>query len=406
MSYLQIFSAVNVMSNRLQIFRERMAAFAGAANPQEAIESSYYVRTSGHLLAEKLFARVALRPASSHLLVGGIGLGKTTQLLIAYENLKQIGDIYPIYIDVSLYTDIAKIKPGVLTAIAGIELLKIIGDSDNEKVQEAEKTIYNIAYGYSEKLDLDTLNFYHKVNIVTGIFSEKNNYGFEKGLIEAVSYLIAYMANVNKKKIVFLFDSLDRFEDSQIFSEILVSDVKAIKDANIGFVIVSPLISLYGVERVSLKNYLDYFYHQPCSDVENDLEAHKFFMQILKARSQDDFIEQSEMDTLVKFSGGILRDLINLTQAAIEEAYISGEDKIAREHTIKAILSFGKTQMIGIANEELEILKKILDREKFSPRTEQDIKLLITRRIIEYEYPKQRYVVHPAIAPIIEMIYA
>ena len=43
---------------------------------------------------------------------------------------------------------------------------------------------------------------------------------------------------------------------------------------------------------------------------------------------------------------------------------------------------------------------------KFIPRTEQDIKLLITRCIIEYVYPKQRYAVHPAIEPIIEQIYA
>jgi hypothetical protein len=29
------------MSNRLKLFRERMAAFEGAANPSEAIESGY-----------------------------------------------------------------------------------------------------------------------------------------------------------------------------------------------------------------------------------------------------------------------------------------------------------------------------------------------------------------------------
>ena len=108
------------MSNRLQIFRERMAAFEGAANPQEAIENGYYDSAPGKLLAEKLSARVALRPASSHLLIGGIGSGKTTQLLVACQILKEIGDIYPIYIDVSLYTDIYKINPGVLTTIAGV----------------------------------------------------------------------------------------------------------------------------------------------------------------------------------------------------------------------------------------------------------------------------------------------
>ena len=97
-----------------------MAAFEGAANPQEAIENGYYVRAPGKLLAEKLSARVALRPASSHLLIGGIGSGKTTQLLVACQRLKEIGDIYPIYIDVSLYAGISKITSGVLTTIAEV----------------------------------------------------------------------------------------------------------------------------------------------------------------------------------------------------------------------------------------------------------------------------------------------
>ncbi len=402
MSFSHIFPAFNIMSNRLQIFRERMAAFEGAANPQEAIESGYYVRAPGQLLAEKLSARVALRPASSHLLIGGIGSGKTTQLLMACENLKQIGDIYPIYIDVSLYTDISKIKSGVLTAIAGVELSKMIEDSDNESVKKLVEIIDKIAYGYSKKKDFSEKFTTNK----KGIIPDKNNYHITRNLTEAVRNLAIYIADKHNKKIVLLFDGLDRLENAIAFSEIIASDAKAIKNSNIGLIIVGPLISLYLNNRASIENSLDYFYHQPCFDVENDPEAYKFFVQILKARSTDNFIEPSVMDAIVKFSGGILRDLINLTQSSIEEAYILGDDKVQNKHVQNAILAFGKAKILGISNQELEILQTIINKEKFIPRTEQDVKLLITRRIIEYEYPKQRYVVHPAIVPIIEGIYA
>ncbi|MDJ0796694.1 MAG: hypothetical protein QNJ51_07620 [Calothrix sp. MO_167.B12] len=379
-----------------------MAAFEGAANPQEAIESGYYVRAPGQLLAEKLSARVALRPASSHLLIGGIGSGKTTQLLMACENLKQIGDIYPIYIDVSLYTDISKIKSGVLTAIAGVELSKMIEDSDNESVKKLVEIIDKIAYGYSKKKDFSEKFTTNK----KGIIPDKNNYHITRNLTEAVRNLAIYIADKHNKKIVLLFDGLDRLENAIAFSEIIASDAKAIKNSNIGLIIVGPLISLYLNNRASIENSLDYFYHQPCFDVENDPEAYKFFVQILKARSTDNFIEPSVMDAIVKFSGGILRDLINLTQSSIEEAYILGDDKVQNKHVQNAILAFGKAKILGISNQELEILQTIINKEKFIPRTEQDVKLLITRRIIEYEYPKQRYVVHPAIVPIIEGIYA
>lgn len=391
------------MSNRLEIFRERMAAFEGAANPQEAIESGYYVRGPGKLLAEKLSARVALRPASSHLLVGGIGSGKTTQLLVACENLKDIGDIYPIYIDVSLYTDISKITPGVLTAIAGIELAELVGGTDYENIEYLVETIFDIAYGSQEAID-GQLGHFGKFRH-QGIIPEKNNYGLKKDLIETVNKLLAYSAN-EYGKIVLLFDGLDRLESLKVFSDILASDAKVITNANVGFVIVGPLISLYGNNSIYIENSLDYFYRQPCFDIENDIEAYKFFIRILKVRFQDNFIEDEGISLLIKFSGGILRDLISLTQAAIEETYMSGDDKIKDKHIFNAVVSFGRAQIIGLSNEELVTLLSIINKEKFIPRTNEDIKLLTTRRIIEYIYPKQRYAVNPAILPIIEQIYA
>lgn len=385
-----------------------MAAFEGAANPQEAIESGYYVHAPGKLLAEKLSARVALRPASSHLLIGGIGSGKTTQLLVACEKLKEIGDIYPIYIDVSLYTDISKITPRVLTAIAGIEISKLLKDSKDSNIQASINEIHKISYGYSEK-----------VNITQKILSHRNNIQYEatkyqgtipskrskSNLVNAAKKILSY-ASESYGNIVLLFDGLDRLNDYKIFSEIIDMDVEYLSSLNIGFVIVGPLSSIYRYNNTPIENSLDYFYRQPCFDVENDSEAYNFFIQILKARSQDDFLRETAIDLLVKFSGGILRDLINLTQAAIEETYISGDEKILKKYVLNAVESLGKSQILGLSNDELEVLKIIMKKGQFIPRTDQDIKLLATRRIIEYIYPKQRYAVHPAIVPIIEQIYA
>ncbi len=84
---------------------------------------------------------------------------------------------------------------------------------------------------------------------------------------------------------------------------------------------------------------------------------------------------------------------------------MSGDDKIKDKHIFDAVVSFGRAQILGLSNDELEILQIIMKKGKFIPRTDQDIKLLVTRRIIEYIYPKQRYAVHPAIVPIIEQIY-
>ncbi|MGD1873019.1 MAG: hypothetical protein ACFB02_08185 [Mastigocoleus sp.] len=387
------------MSNRLQIFRERMAAFEGAANPQEAIESGYYVKPPGNLLAERISARVALRPASSHLLIGGIGSGKTTQLLVACENLKKIGDIYPIYVDVSLYSDISEITPGVLTAIAGVELSKLLKeDSDNEEIEILVETIFNIAYGYSKEVSLD-IHFFDQN--YKGIIPAKNNYGIGENLIETVSSLGEYIVDKFGNKIVLLFDGLDRLTDSKTLLKILASDAKVIENTNIGLVIVGALASLYGDDKITIENSLDYFYHQPCFDIQNDSKAYNFFAQVLKSRLQENFIKETLIDPLIKFSGGILRDLITLTQSAIEETYISGDEKLEQKHIKKAVLGFAKSQVLGLSDDDLKYLRVIINTEKFIPRTDQHIKLLVNRRIIEYEYPKQRYVVHPAIVSVL-----
>jgi hypothetical protein len=113
------------MSERLQRFRKLMAAFEGTSNPQHAIKRGYYVDFPNNTMAG-IARRVELRPSSVHLLLGGIGSGKTTQLLLAQEHLNQLEGFNAIYVDVSLHTDISELKQGSLVAIAGLEIIKLL----------------------------------------------------------------------------------------------------------------------------------------------------------------------------------------------------------------------------------------------------------------------------------------
>jgi hypothetical protein len=397
------------MSNRLKLFRERMAAFEGAANPSEAIENGYYVNAPATLLVDTISGRVALRPFSSHLLLGGIGSGKTTQLLVACQEINKIEDIHAIYVDISLYTDISQITSGVLTAIAGLELAKLMQDSEDEKVKASINLINKTALGYREEVsnsqlltripripNLSSLTINHP-GIITGNSIKKSP------LEEAVSEL---SKETSKKygNVVFLFDGLDRLDDAKTFIQVVSSDAKSISSAGIGLVLVGPLIALYGDYRDTVESSLDYFYHQPFFDVENDLEAYSFFEKIIKTRSPQDFIEKPAIAALIRFSGGVLRDFITLTQASIEETYLSGEDKVQETHVLNAVDAFGRSQLLGLSDNALKIIKQTLDEKIFIPRTDEDVRLLIRRLILEYRYPKFRYAVHPAIKPLIEQI--
>ena len=394
------------MSNRLKLFRERMAAFEGAANPSEAIESGYYVHAPGKLLVDNISNRIALRPSSSHLLLGGIGSGKTTQLLVAYQQINQIEDIYAIYIDVSEYTDISKITTGVLTAIAGLEIAKLIQDSKDKNIIQSVESIRDLANGYAS-YNYDEYPEPHEYDepiIVKGIIPKKSEgYGISVELVKTVSELTKYTSE-KYGNLVLLFDGLDRLDDARMFMQIVFSDAKAISSAGIGLVLVGSLTAIYGNYHDTINKSLDYFYYQPFFDVENDPEAYNFFEKIIQTRSSEDFIEASAIKALIHFSGGVLRDFITLTQASIEETYLSGEDKVQEQQVLKAVDSTGRNQLLGISDNELKIIKQILQTGTFIPRTDEDLRLLVRRVILEYRYPKLRYAVHPAMKPLIQQI--
>ena len=94
------------MSDRLKFFRRLMSAFEGTSNPQRAVEQGFYVNLPNNPVAV-ITTKIALRPSSVHLLFGGIGSGKTTQLLLTQQALNELEDIKAIYVDVSLVGSIS-----------------------------------------------------------------------------------------------------------------------------------------------------------------------------------------------------------------------------------------------------------------------------------------------------------
>jgi hypothetical protein len=382
-----------------------MAAFEGAANPSEAIESGYYVHAPGKLLVDTISGRIALRPSSSHLLLGGIGSGKTTQLLVACQQINEIEDTHAIYVDVSLYTDISQITSGVLTAIAGVELAKLIEDSEDENIIQSIDSIHTLANGYTYYYDgYDDYDSDSDLISIKGIIPKKSEgYGIRLDLLELVSKLTK-AASEKYGNIVFLFDGLDRLDDTKVFIKLVYSDAKAISSVGIGLVLVGSLTAIYGNYRDTVDKSLDYFCYQPFFDVENDLEAYNFFEKIIQTRSSEDFIEESAIKILILSSGGVLRDFITLTQASIEETYLSGEDQVGQKQVLKAVDSFSRSQLLGVSDKELIILDQVIKTKTFIPRTDEDFRLLVRRLILEYREPKISYAVHPAIKQILEQI--
>ncbi len=397
------------MSNRLERFRKEMAAFEGAADPARSVERGHYVPHPKKSLADKIAGQIALRPSSTHLLIGGIGSGKTTELLIARDRINELEDTYAHYLDVSLEADISQMNPGVLIAMAGVAMSELISDSGHQKMGESIETIRKLAYGYQER--------FFEYNPAYDPPEPPPEYWTRfverKGIIpvgpkvpEEIQKLLAAINSIKQilsekyGTIVLLLDGLDRLYEDKLFLE-LIQDIKVLSGLGIGVVLVGPIQEAYSQYKNRFESSFNSFSYQPCFDVVKDPDARDFFAKILAVRASEGFLEQSSVARLILYSGGMLRDLMNLTQSAIEEAYLSGSDNLQPAHVDVAAQSFGRAKVFGISDEALDTLERVSREGKFIPRTEEDMRLLVEGKILEYRYPELRHAVHPALSPLI-----
>jgi hypothetical protein len=384
-----------------------MAAFAGAVFPQQAISDGYYVPEPRKSVAEVITSRISLRPASTHLFLGSIGSGKTTQLLMTRDRInREIDDTEAFYVDASDYTDITKMSHGVLTAIIGLILSEIAKDISVSDVQDSIKKICKLAYGGSEDVPID--DFVARMGQNQFYSARKFTVAYTPGILTRNKQMNSTLANAIKKvsdhinlqgrKIVLLIDGLDRLNDTTSFLNVIESDLQEIAVLNIGVVVVGALRNAYENSFIEVKKAFDYNIIQPCHDVEEDADSKAFCQAVIAGRSSPGFIDESVVSRLVYYSGGILRDLISLTQLAIEEAYVSDDgDEVTLEHVEIAAENAASMKLLDLSDDDMEILSQVATANSFVPNGAEKLRLIANSNIIEYSYPRKRYVVHPCL---------
>lgn len=398
------------MSDRLKLFRRLISAFEGTSNPQRAVERGFYVNLPDNPVGV-ITGKIALRPSSVHLLFGGIGSGKTTQLLLTQEALNELEDIKAIYVDISLFTDISELQSGALIAIAGLELIKTLQGYNTSEISDSKRIFERLLYGNSEIVTHHQPRPNQSIGSIGigGMLNVGNSQAFtttekrenRSSVLQAFAKLSKCVNEKLVKQVVFLFDSLDRLRESQMFVKPILDDVIEINKYGFGAIIVGSIVTLY-TERVNILKNTENFYFLPYLDVLEDDEARQFFAEVFKVRDTENLINQEARELLIFHSGGVLRDLMSLSQAAIEEAYMDGSDLIVEQHANQAIAAIERSKTIGLSDLSIDILVKVKTEKSFSPRTSEDFELMLTGHILEYGYPRQRFAVHPILVPLIE----
>lgn len=359
--------------------------------------AEHYVDVPGSV-SSRMAAELSLAPASTHLLIGGVGSGKTTQLLATQQLVSQIHDVRALYIDVSKRHDIAKMVPGVVAVQVGLALAAALEGVAG--VKSAAGVLHDIADGYwaPERSYEEPL----PEDIVPGVLvsPEQIAESVQRSLLP-LKHLLDVLRNTTAHLVVML-DGLDRITDLQAFEQIVTHDVKGLASIGIGVVLVGPLRALYGLDRTITERF-DSLHYQPWIDVQQASDGGAFLIDVLRKRVPINTFSDAGMSAIVHASGGVLRDLLTLAQAGCVEAYLDGSDRVESAEAAKAIDTFGRKHLQGLRPAELEVLQRVRTKGSFVQASEDDLALLMTRRVLEYRNQGQpRYAVHPTIEKLLQ----
>ncbi|HEY2031674.1 MAG TPA: hypothetical protein VGH20_20920 [Myxococcales bacterium] len=356
-------------------------------------------------MASTIASSLELDASTRHLIVGSVGAGKTTQLLMIAHRLREIPDIIPMYVDASEHQDLGKVEAGSLLALVGLELMSSVDFSSIPTIAPAAEHFRKWARGYERHIaEFESPPDDGYVRI-PGVLSPP-----QPEWTDIPSYTVDRFASLVKalggtRRIVFLVDSLDRVSHFASFSTLVEQDMAVLMALKVGLVMVGPLRSLGGFGRMYADRFERVHVQSPV-DVVRDEKGRSFLVQVVRRRIASDVLPDDALNTLVTVSGGVLRDLISLSRFAVEEAYAGGANTIDAAHVERAADAFGRSMVVGLSSRELNALKGVKATDSFVPSVESDFALIATRRILQYSGPRPRFSVHPCISPLLDKIAA
>jgi hypothetical protein len=329
-----------------------------------------------------------------------VGSGKTTQLRATQRLVSQVHDVRALYVDVSKQHDIAKMAPGVVVVQVGLALASQL--ETTPEVKPLATQLRELADGYFREFDILDLYGSDPGEEIAGILSAPEQVAASvQRPLQPLKELMGVLKGMSEHLVVML-DGLDRMTDIQAFEQIVINDVKALASLGIGVVLVGPLRVMYGLDR-TLTERFDSFQYQPWIDVRQTSSGRTFFTDVLRQRVPDDAFSDAGVQEIVLASGGVLRDLLTLAQSACVEAYLNGAERVDLAEAATAIDTFGRKHLQGLRPAELEVLQRVRTKGSFVQTSEEDLALLMTRRVLEYRNLGQlRYAVHPTIEKLLQ----
>ena len=395
---------LQAMTTRRERFRQTLMRLDPIATT--TVESGW-IRPPPDSFLERMQAALELDLPRRYLLMGGVGSGKTTELLRLKQELERDPKRLVIYLDVSEHAEPTSLKAGAILAMIGIALCDLRPSEllNSGLRPEDREWFHNYAFGIERYPgdDFDDAPEPPEPWIEGGVARLPRRGAARFGVIASVLERSLGGCSKTHSAALILLDGLDRLSDLDVLEALIRYDIpvlKQMKPMEVSTLLVAPL-SVYLGSRQPLRGGFDqeflHLYRDPA-----ETRSNSWLNDVLTARVEEEMLPAPVRQLIVSSSGGVVRDMLMIARASVEEAFVSATDRVDEAQVKRVVAAHGRKLLLGTGKEQLATLLELHRTGKFELITDEDVDLVLHRRVLFYD--DNRYAVHPAIAPLLDRL--
>ncbi len=298
------------------------------SDPNGAMEANWYVPPPGHdHVAAQIIDRCRTSVAPRLLFLGGMGTGKSTALLAAQRALNGAERLAHCVSSDRLF-DAGGARPGALIALVGMAMLHGLRRHQGtlNGTQRTAALVFHGALkrrcGGSELIDRSMLGAVAPAG--------------PDELLERLGDVLHAWGEARSRgapQTTLLVDALDR-RSWEEFEEGPLRDVELLRDIDVGLVIAGSVSWRKHIDR-ELEARFSHLWLSPPYDTSDD-EVCAFLRRVLAVRDEGSFSDEIR-DVFVRRSGGVIRELLRLADAAVRIAIADRAEVVEPRHTERAV---------------------------------------------------------------------
>lgn len=336
---------------------ERLLEATRALDPVRPVTSfaqALYVDPPDGGAHEKIARWIRREPEAHLLMLGGIGSGKTTELLGARATLEREGLSHAWHVELDAYFDLSTPREGMLVTLAGLAMVAALEragariDALLHPVTVALHRSLRVRRGAVPALVRDEYldrSVSAPARPVTA-------------LAESIKPLVDRRSALERgqRNITLLIDSMDRRREVDGFLAMTGEDLPVLRNFGIGVAIVGNLgwrASLGAEERARFHEV----WSQPAHAPESERDA-SFLSEVVERRAPDLFAAPV-MRRVVEASGGVMRDLLTLARQSAYEAMDDHAERVDLAHAERAIDAHRNGCLDGIDPAQRNALRRM-----------------------------------------------